>query len=160
MTWIKKYIDPLNISPWKILLIDSLEKWDGDKILLLGKEGLNTVASTLNPFWKDIHNNSSNLQNEKVTDGNDVLSQSIWLNRHIKDNNTSPCLKNWIENDIYIINDLFDQNCSGHISCCHHIRRVVWYYTCNTKTLEALDHNLLYKENRFIHQLQIDPTTL
>jgi hypothetical protein len=38
----------------------------------------------------------------------DVLSQSIWLNSHIK--NTSPCLKNWIENDIYIINDLLDQN--------------------------------------------------
>jgi hypothetical protein len=46
MTWIKKYIDPLNFFPWKILLIDSLEKWGGDKILLLGK-GLNTVASTL-----------------------------------------------------------------------------------------------------------------
>jgi hypothetical protein len=45
MTWIKKYIDPLNFSPWKILSIDSLEKWGGDKILLLGKEGLNTVAT-------------------------------------------------------------------------------------------------------------------
>ena len=76
MTWIKKYIDPLNIYPWKILLIDSLEKWGGDKILLLGK-GLNTVASTLNPFWKDILDNFSNLQNEKVIDENDVLSQSV-----------------------------------------------------------------------------------
>jgi hypothetical protein len=26
MTWIKKYIDSLNCSPWKILLNDSLEK--------------------------------------------------------------------------------------------------------------------------------------
>jgi hypothetical protein len=50
MTWIKKYIDPLRFSPWNILLIDSLEKWGGDNILLLGKEGLNTVAGTLNPF--------------------------------------------------------------------------------------------------------------
>ena len=78
--------------------------------LLLGKEGLNTVASTLNPFWKDILDNFSNLQNEKVIDENDVLSQSIWLNSHIKVNNISPCLKNWIERDIYIINDLLDQN--------------------------------------------------
>jgi hypothetical protein len=107
-TWIKKYIDPLNFSPWKILLIDSLEKWGEDNILLLGKEGLSRETSTLNPFWKDILNNFSNLQNEKVTDGNDVLSQSIWLNSHIKINNTSPCLKNWIENYIYIINDLLD----------------------------------------------------
>ena len=82
MTWIKKYIDPLNCSPWKILLIDSLEKWGGDKILLHGKERLNTVVITLNPFWKDIHNNFSNLHNDKVIDGNDVLSQSIWLNSH------------------------------------------------------------------------------
>jgi hypothetical protein len=65
MTWIKKYIDPLNFSPWKILfIIDSLEKWGGNKILLLQKEGLNTVASTLNPFWKDILDNFSNLENE------------------------------------------------------------------------------------------------
>jgi hypothetical protein len=34
MTRIKKYIDPLNCSPWKILWIDSLEKWGGDNILL------------------------------------------------------------------------------------------------------------------------------
>jgi hypothetical protein len=32
MTWIKKYIDPLIFSSWIILLIDSLEKWGGDKI--------------------------------------------------------------------------------------------------------------------------------
>jgi hypothetical protein len=30
MTWIKKYIDPLNVSPWNTLLIDSLEKLVGD----------------------------------------------------------------------------------------------------------------------------------
>ena len=77
MTWIKKYIDPLNVSTWKILLIDSLEKWGGDNILLLGKEGLNTAGSTLNPFWKDILDNLRNQQNEKVIDGNDVLSKSI-----------------------------------------------------------------------------------
>jgi hypothetical protein len=46
---------------------------------VVGK-GLNTVASTLNPFWKDILDNFSNLQNEKVIDGNEVLSQSTWLN--------------------------------------------------------------------------------
>jgi hypothetical protein len=27
------------------------------EIVLLGKEGLNTVASTLNPFWEDILDN-------------------------------------------------------------------------------------------------------
>ena len=168
MTWIKKYIDPLNCSPWKILLIDSLEKWGEDNILLLGKEGLSRVTSTLNPFWKDILNNFSNLQNEKVTDGNDVLSQSIWLNSHIKINNTSPCLKNWIENYNYIINDLLDQNkqIMSHeiFQDTYHVDITFvelygiisaiprhWRHLINTC------HNLIYKENRFIHQLQIDP---
>jgi hypothetical protein len=32
---------------------------------------------TLNHFWKDILDNFSNLQNEKVIDENDVLSQSV-----------------------------------------------------------------------------------
>ena len=68
--WIKKYIDPFNFSPRKMLLIDSLKKWGGDKILLFGKDGLNTF----NPFWKDILDHFSNLQNEKVIDGNNVLS--------------------------------------------------------------------------------------
>jgi hypothetical protein len=27
ITWIKKYIDPLNVSLWNTLLIDSLSKW-------------------------------------------------------------------------------------------------------------------------------------
>ena len=45
-----------------------------------------------------------------MIDGNVVLGQSIWLNSHIKVNNTSPYLKNWIEKDIYIINDLLDKN--------------------------------------------------
>jgi hypothetical protein len=75
MTWIKKYIDPLNVSPWNTLLIDSLEKLVGDYILLLGKERPNIVATTLNPFWKDILEHFSELQNEKVIDGNHVLSQ-------------------------------------------------------------------------------------
>ena len=168
MTCIKKYIDPLNFSPWKRLLIDSLEIWVGDKMLLLGKEGLNTVASTLNPFWKDILDNLSNQQNKKVIDGNDVLSKSIWLNSHIKVNSTSPYLKNWIEKDIYIINDFLDQNkqiMSYEIfQDTYHVDTTFvelygiisaiprhWRHLINTC------HNLIYKENKFIHQLQIDP---
>jgi hypothetical protein len=168
MTWKRKYIDPLNFSPWKILLIDSLEKWGGDKILPPGKEGLNTVASTLNPFWKDILDNFSNLENEKVIDGNDVLNQSIWLNSHIKVNNTSPCLKNWIEKDIYIINDLLDQNkqiMSYEIfrDTYHVDTTFVEFYGIisaiprHWKHLINTCHNLIYKENKFLHQLQIDP---
>jgi hypothetical protein len=50
MTCIKKYIDLLNFSPWKRLLIDSLEKWVGDKMLLLGKENLIANCPCLEPI--------------------------------------------------------------------------------------------------------------
>ena len=64
-----------NIHPLIFFSLESTVKGDREK-LLLGK-GLNTVASTLNPFWKYILDTFSNLQNEKVVEGNDVLSQSI-----------------------------------------------------------------------------------
>jgi hypothetical protein len=103
-----------------------------------------------------------------VIDGNDVLSQSIWLNSHIKVNNTSPCLKNWIEKDMYIINDLLDQNkqiMSYEIfQDTYHVDTtfVQFYGIISTiprhwKHLINTCHNLIYKENKFIHQLQIDP---
>jgi len=103
----------------------------------------------LNPSWKDI---LDYLQKEKLIVGIDVLSQSIWLNSHIKVKNKSPYLKNWIEKDIYIINDLLDQNKQIMSYECfrdtfmlppqNKFRRVLWYYKCNTKALEELDQYL------------------
>jgi hypothetical protein len=98
-------------------------------------------------------------------------TMSIWLNSHIKINNASPCLKNWIENDIYIINDLLDQNkqiMSYEIfQDTYHVDTTFvefygiisaiprhWRHLINTC------HNLIYKKNMCIHQLQIDPKTL
>jgi hypothetical protein len=84
---------------------------------------------------------------------------------------TSPCLKNWIENDIYIINDLLDQNKQimsyAIFQDTYHVETTfVEFYGIiiaiprHWKHLINTCHNLIYKENRFIHQLQIDPTTL
>ena len=101
-----------------------------------------------------------------MTDGNDVLSQSIWLNSHIKVNNTSPCLKNWIEKDIYIINDLLDQNkqiMSNEIfkDTYHVDTTFIEFYgiisVIPRHWKHNTCHNLIYKENKFIHQSQIDP---
>ena len=97
-----------------------------------------------------------------MTDGNDVLSKSIWLNSHIKVNNTSPCLKNWIENDIYTIDDVLYQNKQimnyAFFQDTYHVATTFvefygiisaiprhWRHLINTC------HNLIYKENRFIH---------
>jgi hypothetical protein len=47
----------------------------------LSKEGLEKIAEKVNPFWKDVFLNLSELKQEKgeLVDGQHVLSQPIWL---------------------------------------------------------------------------------
>ena len=35
MSWIHKLLDPMNMSPWKIVMLSYIEKYGGDKILYL-----------------------------------------------------------------------------------------------------------------------------
>jgi hypothetical protein len=44
MSWLYKLLDPMNMSPWKILLPSYIEKYGGDKILYLKKEGLSQMG--------------------------------------------------------------------------------------------------------------------
>jgi hypothetical protein len=61
MSWLDKLLAPMNISPWKFLLLSYIEKYGGDKILYLKKEGLASISEKLNPFWRDILLNLSKL---------------------------------------------------------------------------------------------------
>ena len=40
-------------------------KWGGSNILYLSKEGLEKIAEKVNPFWKDVFLNLSELKQEK-----------------------------------------------------------------------------------------------
>jgi hypothetical protein len=40
MSWLHKLLDPFNHSPWKVLLLDYIQKWGGNNILYMSKEGL------------------------------------------------------------------------------------------------------------------------
>jgi len=42
-SWLYKLLDPMNMSPWKILLLSYIEKFGGDKILYFKKEGLESI---------------------------------------------------------------------------------------------------------------------
>ena len=77
-------------------------------------------------------------------------------------------MKNWIEKDIYIINDLLDQNKQimsyEIVQDIYHVDTTfVEFYGIisviprHWKHLINTCHNLIYEENNFIHQLQIDP---
>ena len=50
MSWLHKLLDPFNHSPWKVLLLGSMQKWGGSNILYLSKEGLEKIAEKVNPF--------------------------------------------------------------------------------------------------------------
>jgi hypothetical protein len=82
MSWLYKLLDPMNMSPWQILLLSYIEKYGGDKIYLK-KEGLESISNKLNPFWRDILLNLSELLPPKDEEENNIiniLSQPIWLN--------------------------------------------------------------------------------
>jgi hypothetical protein len=40
MSWLHKLLHPMNMSPWKILLLSYIEKYGGYKILYLEKRGM------------------------------------------------------------------------------------------------------------------------
>ena len=75
------------MSPWTILLLRDKEKYGGDKILCLKKEGLESISNKLNPLWRDILLNLLELLPPNDEEENtiiNILSQSIWLNFNIK----------------------------------------------------------------------------
>ena len=77
------------MSPWTILLLSDKEKYGGDKILWSKKEGLESISNKLNPFWRDILLNLSELlppNDEEENNSINILSQPIWLNFNIKRN--------------------------------------------------------------------------
>ena len=66
MSWINKLLDSLNFSPWKTLLLSSLQRWGGDNILYLNKKGLEVLTRKLNPFWIDVFCNFSELKSMDI----------------------------------------------------------------------------------------------
>ena len=111
MSWLYKLLDPQNYSPWKVLLLSYIQKFGGDKILHLSKEGLLYLAKKVNPFWHDILVNFSKLKNKlKVENNTDILYQSIWLNPNIKMDGKMILKGRYIENCIFFINDLVSDN--------------------------------------------------
>ena len=110
MTWIHKLLDPLNNSPWKILLVDQYEKFGGDKIWFMTREGLEEISSHFNSFWRDIFLNWSILCEGSTNTVEGVLAQPIWLNNFLRMNNKTMNMKRWIHADIFFVNDLLDES--------------------------------------------------
>jgi hypothetical protein len=85
-SWLDKLLAPMNMSPWKFLLLIHIEKYGVDKILYLKKEGLTSISEKLNSFWRDILLNLSKLLTMiKAVQEKDIINifsqiQPLWLN--------------------------------------------------------------------------------
>ena len=108
MIWIKKFLNPLNLSDWKSLLIDDLEKFGNDKIWSLPPNGL-TKINSLNEFWKEIIDIWSSLSDVSPAAPEQILSQPIWYNNNMKIDKKHIYYKNWFMKGIIYINDLIDE---------------------------------------------------
>jgi hypothetical protein len=62
------------MSPLNILFLSYIEKYGGDQILYLEKESLKSNADMLNPFWRDILLNLSELLPPKGDDENNIIN--------------------------------------------------------------------------------------
>ena len=106
MSWLKKVLDVNYITPWKSLLLDTMERYGGDKMLYLPKEGILTLLHYFNSFWKSTLEVWANLVRYPPTTPDEVMSQCIWLNNNIKCNGRKVILPHWIQKGIYFIQDL------------------------------------------------------
>ena len=104
LTWLKKVSDVNNSNHWKILLIDELESYVGEKFW---SEGLKTKSFS-NPFRQNILEIWSNIQQNPATTPEEILSQPIRYNKNIKIANKSVFL-------VYLIRRL---KCTIVTMCC------------------------------------------
>ena len=76
------YVTKTNTKAMEKFTSKLYRKYGGDKILFLKKDDLESISDKLNPFWRDILLNLSELLPPKDEEENDIiniLSQPIWF---------------------------------------------------------------------------------
>ena len=110
MTWINKLLDPLNISPWKTLMIDKYNKFGADNIWKMSYDGIREVSKHFNIFWREIFLNWAIITGIDTDSHEGILSQSIWFNSNLKIDNKVVFYEKWCDAGIFFINDLMNEN--------------------------------------------------
>ena len=110
MSWINKLLDPLNVPPWKTLLIEEYEKFGAENLWLMPGYCIKNISSHFNVFWKDIFHIWSILCEESTDTAQGILSQPIWFNKNLKINNSTVFYPSWSNAGVFFINDLLNDN--------------------------------------------------
>ena len=132
MVWIKKILDENKKGLWKKLLLVDIKKFGTEKCLYLKSEGLRQISSHVNSFWSNVLCIWSSLQTKLgLKDQHIILSQPIWYNNDLLIGGNTIFKQQWIEKEIFFINDLVDEDCNFLKT--EEIRR---QYNLNTHFLE------------------------
>ncbi|XP_063408202.1 uncharacterized protein LOC134691566 [Mytilus trossulus] len=110
LSWVKKVLDPTNYSSWKVLLADHLEMNGGENMWHLSKSALNEIKKEFNPFWQNVISSYASLCEPLTTAPSDILSQPLFLNENIMIDGKTAFYKRWIQNNVFFINDLIQEN--------------------------------------------------
>jgi len=110
LIWIKKLINPLDFSPWKILIIDKLDKIGGHNIWNSSSNQLLWLAENkiTNSFWKDVLLAWSYRDTKPPSSSAEVLSQILWYNSDILIDKKPVYYKKLVNSNILYINDLIN----------------------------------------------------
>ena len=107
--WIKKSLDDEISADWKSLLIDKLDNFGGNKVWFYHEKSYKTVTRNLNPFWKNLFEIWSELNDGKYAEL-DYRSRPLWLNPDIKIENKSVYFKSLSNLGINFVNDIIKED--------------------------------------------------
>ena len=106
VVWVKRMLDNLNFSDWKVLLCSNIENYGGNGIWL-AKEKNPIFLKVLNPFWKDVYEAWETLN--KSDGSENPLAEPLFYNDHIKIGGRTVFFKNWYLRGTIFVNDLVDE---------------------------------------------------
>ena len=112
LIWIKKLLDPLDFSQWKILFLDMHESIYQGNIWNFNNKQLKWLAVEYfsNDFWYDVILSWSLCPDVTPTCAENFLSTCLWYNPDIQVGRKPIYYKKMFEAGIEYVNDLIDQN--------------------------------------------------
>ena len=110
LVWIKKLMDINDTSPWKMLILNKLNKYGGNYVWYCSVHKLQELTSALNPFWRSVFESWSIINKKEIITPQDMLSQPLWYNKEINRNDKYIPRKALMEAGINFVNDLTNHN--------------------------------------------------
>ena len=110
ITWIKRYINSMNLSKWKLFFTKTIEPFGRDIFFFCNMSPDDRKINQIhNDFHRDIIKNWFEIsENTNISNSQDIENQIIWNNKYIRIQNDTIYLAEWANKGIIHIGDLFN----------------------------------------------------